>query len=76
MIVDICCCQLSADCRVFVVAVTRKRDDVNPALTISTRISIELEMTVPNAAQRRDVSLLPSLASSLAAMHHYTMHNL
>jgi len=45
---------------VFVVAVTRKRDDVNPALTVSTRISIELEMTVPNAAQRRDVSLLPS----------------
>jgi len=50
--------QLTEDCRVFVVAVTRKRDDVNTALTISTRISIELEMTVPNAAQRYAVSVL------------------
>jgi len=50
--------QLMEDCRVFVVAVTRNRDDVNSALTISTRISIELEMTVPNAAQRYAVSVL------------------
>jgi len=50
--------QLTEDCRVFVVAVTRKRDDVNTALTISTRISIEVEMTVPNAAQRYAVSVL------------------
>jgi len=50
--------QLTEDCRVFVVAVTRKRDDVNMALTISSRIGIELEMSVPNAAQRSAVCVL------------------
>jgi len=45
-------CQLAEDCRVFVIAVTRKRDDVNSALTVSTRISLELEMSVPNPVQR------------------------
>jgi len=42
---------------VFVVAVTRKRDDVNSVLTVSTRISLELEMSVPNAAQRCTVCI-------------------
>jgi len=46
---------------VFVVAVTRRRNDVNTALTVSTRISIELEMSVPSAAQRCDVGILRSI---------------
>jgi len=45
---------------VFVVAITRRRNNVNVSLTVSTRISIELEMSVPNAAQRCDVGILQS----------------
>jgi len=43
---------------VLVVAITRRRDDVNLAITTSTRISIELEMSVPNATQRLSVGAL------------------
>jgi len=45
---------------VFVIAVTRRRNDVNAALTVSSRISIELEISVPNAAQRCAVGILLS----------------
>jgi len=64
--------QLAEDCHVFVVAVTRRRDDVNSSLTVSTRISIELEMSVPNAAHRRSVCL--PLLSTISQLSMSTCH--
>lgn len=50
------CKQMSEDCQVFVIATTRKKDDLNPTLTTATRLGIEQEISIPNSIQRAKVN--------------------
>lgn len=47
--------QLSNNCDVFIVGITRKKDDVSQSLTMATRLGIEQEIPIPNTEQRSAV---------------------
>ena len=51
-----CCHQVASGDRVFVIAATSKRDDIDPALRRPGRLDGEVEIGVPSMRDRVDVS--------------------